>query len=500
MNTINKPNPGQLRSTIPQRSRAPSRLTWQVAVIAALLFISSSSRADYTTTIQPGTQWGTWEGWGCSLCWWANVFGTRDDLADIVFTTNYTTLNGQSLPGLSMNIARYNAGASSWNSIGGVTMVASPNIPSFKQMHGYRLDWSSTDPNSSSWDWTQDANQRTMLQKAQARGANLLELFSNSPMWWMCDNHNPSGASSGSSDNLQSWNYDSCAVTLATVARYAHDHWGVNFTSVEAFNEPIANWWTATGTQEGCHFATGTQATVIGYLRTELNNQSLGSTIVSASDESFYDQATSTWNSFNSTTRSQVGRVNVHGYQYGNGRRDLLYSAVAGKKLWNTEYGESDGTGMSLASNLNLDFRWLHNTAWCYWQPFDSGGWGLVQSNPGDNWIGNANMKYFVLAQYTRHIRPGMKIIDGGEGNTIAAYDSTAHKLVIVTVNYGTAQWINYDLSKYTTVSGPITRWATNTGGGDEYAQHNDTNLSGKKFWSWFPVNTVQTFEVQNIQ
>ena len=32
----------------------------------------------------------------------------------------------------------------------------------------------------------------------------------------------------------------------------------------------------------------------------------------------------------------------VHGYEYGGGRRDLLYDAVhaTGKKLWNSEYGE----------------------------------------------------------------------------------------------------------------------------------------------------------------
>lgn len=154
---------------------------------------------------------------------------------------------------------------------------------------------------------------------------------------------------------------------------------------------------------------------------------------------------------------------------------------------------------LSLASNLNLDFRWLHPTAWCYWQPFDSGGWGLVQCNPGDNWIGNANPKYFVLAQYTRHIKQGMKIIDGGEGNTVAAYNASTKKLVIVTANYGTGQWITYNLSKFTTVSGPITRWVTNTGGGDQYTQHNDTSLSGKNFWSWFGPNTIQTFEVLNV-
>ncbi len=215
-----------------------------------------------------------------------------------------------------------------------------------------------------------------MLLKAKARGANRLELFSNSPMWWMCNNHNPSGSNSGLSDNLQSWNDDQHAIYLATVAKYAQDNWGITFDFVEAFNEPIANWWTSTGTQEGCHFAQSTQAAVIGYLRSELDNLGLTSMKIAASDENTYDGALATWNSFNSTAKGQIDRVNTHGYQYGSGRRDLLYSGTVGKKLWNSEYGESDGTGVSLAANLNLDFRWLHPTAWCYWQALDSGGWG----------------------------------------------------------------------------------------------------------------------------
>jgi galactan endo-1,6-beta-galactosidase len=286
---------------------------------------------------------------------------------------------------------------------------------------------------------------------------------------------------------------------MATVAKWAKDNWGITFTSVDPFNEPVATWWKSNGTQEGCHISPAAQASVISYLRTELNNRGLSSTIVSASDESYYDQATSTWNSFNSTTRSQVGRINTHGYQYSGGRRDLLFTAAAGKKLWNSEYGESDGTGMSLASNLNLDFSWLHMTAWCYWQPFDSGGWGLIQCNPGDNWMGPANPKYYVMAQYSRHIRSGMKIMSSGDANTVVAYDATAKKLVIVTANYGTAQWINFDLSKFTTVSGPISRWITVTGSGSKYEKFTDTSLSGKLFWSWFPANTVQTFEIQNV-
>ncbi|KAK3375846.1 hypothetical protein B0T24DRAFT_591545 [Lasiosphaeria ovina] len=42
-------------------------------------------------------------------------------------------------------------------------------------------------------------------------------------------------------------------------------------------------------------------------------------------------------------------------------------SPAAGKKLWNSEYGEGDATGQRLASNLLLDFRWLKPTAWVYW-------------------------------------------------------------------------------------------------------------------------------------
>lgn len=58
------------------------------------------------------------------------------------------------------------------------------------------------DPASASWDWNADANQRAMLLKRE-RGADRFELFSNSPMWWMCANDNPSGAAKGSDDNLQ---------------------------------------------------------------------------------------------------------------------------------------------------------------------------------------------------------------------------------------------------------------------------------------------------------
>ena len=85
---------------------------------------------------------------------------------------------------------------------------------------------------------------------------------------------------------------------MAVVAKYYKDNFGITFNSVDPFNEPIADWWKANGTQEGawcyhggrretddasgCHIDVASQASIIGSLRTELNNRGLSSTIISA--------------------------------------------------------------------------------------------------------------------------------------------------------------------------------------------------------------------------
>lgn len=212
----------------------------------ANIFLASAHAAlavaDETYTIDASSDWGTWEGWGVSLAWWAKAFGDRDDLADIFFSLDTTTLGSQSLPGLGFNIARYNAGACSNNTYSDTSMVESPNMIPSRQVDGYWWDWASGDPGSMSWHWDVDANQRAMLAKAMERGANHLELFSNSPMWWMLSNKNPSGADDGSSDNLQAWNHANHSQYLAGIALYAKNNWGVTFESVEPFNEPSASW------------------------------------------------------------------------------------------------------------------------------------------------------------------------------------------------------------------------------------------------------------------
>ncbi|MBP2336471.1 galactan endo-1,6-beta-galactosidase [Saccharothrix coeruleofusca] len=480
-------------------------LTAAGAAVAGAALGPGAARADATIVIDPAADYGAWEGWGTSLAWWANVFGDRDDFADLFFTTGTVTYNGTALPGLGLNIARYNLGACGWNSVGGERMVASPNIPRFKQIEGFWQDWNNADPASSAWNWDADANQRAALVKATRRGA-VSELFANSPMWWMCLNHNPSGAADGG-NNLQPWNYRQHAAHLAATARQAEDRWGVSFATVDPFNEPSSDWWRADGKQEGCHVDAGIQRTIIAHLRAELDQRGLSNIVVSASDETGYDLARTTWNSFDAQTRALVGQVNVHGYQGSGGRRDLLHSEVraAGKKLWNSETGDSDGTGLTTARNLCLDFRWLRPTAWCYWQVMDpSAGWAAIHYDPTTLRAGAVQTKYYVLAQFTRHIRPGMRVLPTGVDNAVAAYDPAGRRLVIVAVNTGAAQALTFDLSRFGQVTGgadgQVPRWATLTSGaGDRYTRYLDTRVDGKSVRVPFAAGSVQTLQVDGV-
>ncbi|MEO3750106.1 glycoside hydrolase [Streptomyces sp. B6B3] len=459
-----------------------------------------------TVAIDPDDAWGVWEGWGTSLAWWANVMGDDESLADLFFTLRTVSAAGTQLPGLGMNLARYNVGACSWNTYQGESMVVSPNMQSFKQIPGFWTDWGSEDPNSSSWDWSADATQRAMMVAAHERGV-AMELFSNSPMWWMCLNHNPAGAANGADNNLQPWNYRQFAVYLAETARQARDRWGVPFVSVEAFNESTSNYWSATGRQEGCHFDSDIQQQVLAHLRTELDARGLSDLPIAASDETSYDAALSTWRSYSSASKGLVERVNVHGYQGSSGPRSTLRDEVraAGKRLWNSEYGDSDGTGLSMVRNLMLDLRQLRPDAWHFWQVLDeSPNWATISFDPAAGRLLAVQQKYWFLAQFTRHIRPGMRMIDAGVDNVVAALDENADRLVVVAANLGSgAQDLTLDLSAFGTLPADGTevglRVTDSASGGARYAARAGTRLSGGRLTVSLPASSVYTFDVNGV-
>lgn len=452
--------------------------------------------------LDPAATSGTWEGWGISLAWWAKIFGDRKDVADLLFTLkDEVEIKGQKLPGLGLTIARYNAGACSWNQVDGRKMVVSKTILPFRQIEGFWLDGKSADPNSKSWNWNVDANQRTMLRLAQQRGVKQFELFSNSPMWWMCSNANPSGGKSKTADNLPPNNYQAFATYLATIARHAKDQWGITFSSIEPFNEPISGWWVENGKQEGCYFSCATQVAFLPILRKALDERGLREIPIAASDETSYDDALKSWTGFPPAAKALVSRVNVHGYEGEKGPRKQLHSSVVseGKPLWNSEYGDNLGDGLTLARCLGLDFQQLRPAAWCYWQAIDGRGWGLLSGDLSTKQIGMANPKLFVLAQFSRHIRPGMKILQTGSGDLVAAYDPEGRRLVIVAIGGKNPGEKQIDLSKFRVPNAFASRWITEPKASSRYKKVAGVQITEGRLTLSVPPDSIQTLEISNL-
>ena len=480
------------------------------APLASLAAEQAQAPAPHDIRPDPAAPGRVWDGWGVSLCWWAKVYGDRDDIADAVFTTKTVRVEQTEVPGLGLNIARYNAGACSWNEIDGRKMVVSKHILPFRQIDSFWLDPRSSDPESSSWNWNADANQRAMLLKARDRAADRFELFSNSPPWWMCANDNPSGAADKHAENLRPDQHENFAVYLASIARRAKDRWGVAFTTIEAFNEPISGYWTQTGKQEGSYFSSKVQAAFLPVLRAALDKQGLADTPIAASDETSYTHGLKTWNSFDASAKALVHQVNVHGYEGGKGPRRELHEAVVvrdGKPLWNTEYGDKQGDGLLMARCIHLDFQDLRPTAWSYWQAVDGGingvggsGWGLFDARMLDGAKLGVNPKYFVLAQYTRHLRPGMTVLESGDARTIAAYSAAERKLVLIAFNDGpAARATRFDLSAFSVPDQKVASWLTSPKAEARYAPQAPLKLAGRRFEPTLPADSIQTFELRDV-
>lgn len=466
-------------------------------LILGLAFTRPLPAEPVKVALDPAARQGTWEGWGTSLAWWAAVFGDRKDLADALFTTGEVTVGDDVLPGLGMSIVRYNAGACGWRKIGEREMKKSKIIHRYRQMEGFWLDDRSADPKSDSWDWSVDAKQRAMLALAKERGVTHFELFSNSPMWWMTRNDNPSGGPKPTDDNLSPEQERNFAIYLATIARRAQDEWGISFTTVSPFNEPNSDWWFADCKQEGCHVSADQQARVLPLLREELDKRGLQKLPIAASEETFYDHAISTWQRFDEKTRSLVGQVNVHGYQEANGDRAKLHRLAhveGGKPLWNSEYGDGDWSGLNMARNLHRDVAELRPTSWSYWQPLDGGGWGLISADMPRGRLRRVNPKWQVLAHYSRHIRPGATVLTTGEEAVIASFDEKQGRLAIVCLNDSDAdrEW-RIDLSRFGDKEQTATGWITEPGGKSRYQPLEKLNFDGKLLLLRQPRKSVQT-------
>ncbi len=414
--------------------------------------------------VLPDQKFQTIEGWGASLCWWANVMGGFTEakvktVCDWIVDPN----------GLNMNIFRFNIGGGDnpghhhMRSDGG-------NMPGYKTSA------------SAPYNWNQDANQRRILQqliasRKEKAGLNDIQIvaFSNSPPYWMTRSACTAGSTEGNVCNLKADMYDAFADYLTEVTRYYHDSLGFSFNYLEPFNEPDETWWKALSGQEGCYYSNSDQIKMIRALYKSLQQKNMLTYCrITANDANTIDHAYSALQAYQSAGDivPMIDLVSVH--SYGGTKRSLLsnWAKNQNKKLWQTESGPLYvGSGyenqiMIMADRVVTDLRDLNCTVWCDWQiagtDWISNPWSLIAGNYKDASQPVArNTNYYLRAQFSRFIKAGYTLIGSSSANSVAALSPDGKELVIVLSNsLNSKQKFEIDLSAFQ-LSGKVQQFET---------------------------------------
>lgn len=421
----------------------------------------ASSAADHTArivvTLRPAIERPStvFEGWGTALAWFADVSGgwpdaERQRLADLFYGKG----------GLGWTIARYN--------IGGGNAAETPAylrpggaVPGFwrKPAGATGRDWWRAD-DPAMWDWSRDANQRWWLDAVRDRvEVPILEAFSNSPPYFMTVSGRVSGAEKGTDDNLRAGQEAPFAAYLARVVDELQKRHRIKFRTLSPVNEPNTDYWFAANKQEGSHWSPARQAAVIDATEAALKARGLA-TVVAAPDETNAHLLLADWAAYPPATRARVGQINVHSYGaiHQTGVRDI--ARASGIRLWMSENdaplsGDPEAVDgmtspLAFAEHIVLDLKRLEPAAWVFWQAVED--WSTRDGKPGSNWgLVKADLaaspgaphrititrKYWAMAQFSRYIRPGYRLVPVDDLDTVGALAPGGRTLVMVHVNPG---------------------------------------------------------------
>ena len=244
-------------------------------------------------------------------------------------------------------------------------------------------------------------------------------------------------------DNLRPECYEEFAHYLVDVCKHYKEKYGIEFKTLDPFNEPNTNYWYAGGSQEGCHFDFSSQIAFLKVLHPILQASGLR-TVISASDETSVMTSVKGFQAYQQAgVLPLVGQWNTHTYEANDEARIQLSQLCREQKkhLWMSEVG-SGGKGLDgnlkLAEKLIHDIRLLRPAAWLDWQYIEDNNdqWCLVK---GDFYGGTQEFhkvkNYYVRQQFSRFIPQGYQFIHSSEESTLAALSPQADTLVIVSIN-----------------------------------------------------------------
>jgi len=466
------------------------KIKHSVTLVALLgLGLAPQTFAQTKVVVDPGKRYQVFEGWGSSLCWWAVKAGAWSE-------ANRSKLIGAIADpdtGLGYTIFRYNIGGGDQPGHNHLTKGdGAAAVPGYKTTDG------------GDFDWTADPYQRNIAFELAKRVKDpIFEAFSNSPPWWMTKSGCVSGGNNGA-DNLKEDYFDDFADYLSEVALHFKKEWGITFRTVEPFNEPSAGWWKSNGDQEGCGFKNN-QSKMIVELGKALEAKGLfPETSVSAADETNIGDALNQFNGYSNEALSYMFQVNTHSYSGGDNRAKLFNAAFAkNKRVWQSETGPLHKSGdeniaLWMAGLILSDLRDMKANAWVDWQIGD----------PAENWRSLAlnhskqtftpNARFYMHAAFSRFIRPGSRIIDSDNGNTLAALREDG-ALVLVVRNSGTSDVkYEFDLRGFDKIgaSAKVVRFELP----GSLKARSDIAVSGKTLSMTAPAQTITTMVIDGAE
>ena len=128
------------------------------------------------------------------------------------------------------------------------------------------------------------------------------------------------------------------------------------------------------------HFGLAEQNTILSQVQASLIAKGL-TTKLSAPEENNLDDTNTSYKSYSTAVQSAISQINTHTYNGSNRTAMRNTAASAGKRLWTSEYGDGDASGLTMSRIILKDMRNMGATAWVYWQAVDSAeGWGFFKT------------------------------------------------------------------------------------------------------------------------